>query len=73
MALEWAQSIKTAVDLDEALSINEINIRELLQEIKELKKEMRKMERDYDVLYFDYQMLKDDDPEARKGKCMAIE
>ncbi len=75
MALEWAMNIKTAVDLDEALDINEVNIRGLLEEIKELKKEMRKMERDYDVLYFDYQMLKNDDsePDARKGKCMAIE
>ncbi len=73
MALEWAMNIHKEKDLELALDINESNIRGLLEEIKSLKKELRKRERDYDVLYFDYQMLKTDDHEVRKGKCMAIE
>ena len=73
--------------MQDDLAMNEANIRglleenkellkenkESLEEIKRLKKEMRKMERDYDVLYFDYQMARSDEPEERKGKCMAIE
>ena len=55
MALEWARNIKQQPDLDEALDINEVNILELLDEIKQLKKEVRKLERDNDVLYFDLQ------------------
>ncbi len=84
-ALELAIELTKTNNLDEslqnALDMNEANIRglleehqELLEEIKTLKKEMRKMERDYDVLYFDYQMARTDDPpNERKGKCMAIE
>jgi septal ring factor EnvC (AmiA/AmiB activator) len=73
--------------LQEDLDMNEANIRGLLEEknevleenkrllaeLKSIKKELRKMERDYDVLYFDYQMARSDEPEERKGKCMAIE
>lgn len=78
MELELAISLSKRNNTDEALQadldMNEVNIRGLLEEIKELKKEMRKMERDYDVLYFDYQMLRTDEPpDTRKGKCMAIE
>jgi len=84
-ALELAMQLTKLNNLDpsiqEALDLNEVNIRtlleenkELLEEIKALKKEMRKMERDYDVLYFDYQMLRTDEPPTeRKTKCMAIE
>jgi hypothetical protein len=77
VALDLAMKLSKMNNLDPALQdhldMNEVNIRGLLEEIKELKKEMRKMERDYDVLYFDYQMLRTDEPPARKGKCMAIE
>jgi len=75
IALELAMNLSKN-NQDEALQhdldMNEVHIRELLEEIKSLKKEVRKMERDYDVLYFDYQML-NPEPETRKGKCMAIE
>ena len=74
MALEWAQNIKQHPDLDEALEINEVNILELLDEIKQLKKQVRELERDKDVLYFDLQNWKPQEPERKKGKCvMAIE
>ena len=76
--LDLAIRLSTRNNTDETLQLdldmNEVNIRGLLEQIKELKKEMRKMERDYDVLYFDYQMVRTDDPpDTRKGKCMAIE
>jgi len=77
MALELAVSLSkrnNSVEMQEDLDLNEVNIRELLKEINSLKKEMRKMERDYDVLYFDYQMIRtDEEPDTRRGKCMAIE
>jgi hypothetical protein len=76
--LDLAIRLSTRNNTDETLQLdldmNEANIRGLLEEIKELKKELRKMERDYDVLYFDYQMVRTDEPpDTRKGKCMAIE
>jgi hypothetical protein len=78
MELELAMKLSKRNNTDETLQLdldmNEVNIRGLLEEIKELKKEIRKMERDYDVLYFDYQMVRTDEPpDTRKGKCMAIE
>jgi len=78
MELELAMKLSKRNNTDQTLQLdldmNEVNIRGLLEEIKELKKEIRKMERDYDVLYFDYQMVRTDEPpDTRKGKCMAIE
>lgn len=74
LAIRLSTRNNTDEALQEDLDMNEANIRGLLEQIKELKKEMRKMERDYDVLYFDYQMVRTDDPpDTRKGKCMAIE
>jgi hypothetical protein len=68
MALEWAQNIKTQMDLDTALDINEANIMELLEEIRILKKEKRKLERDNDVLFFELQNWKPQQPEAKRGR-----
>jgi hypothetical protein len=85
LSLEVAMQLSSLNNLDpsiqDAIEMNEVNIRTLieeknalLEEIKTLKKEYRKMERDYDVLFFDYQMARTDEtPNERKGKCMAIE
>ena len=67
MALEWARNIKSQMDLDLALDINEANILELLEEIRILKKEKRKLERDNDVLFFDLQNWKPHEP-VKRGK-----
>jgi hypothetical protein len=67
MALEWARNIKTQMDLDTALDINEANIMELLEEIRVLKKEKRKLERDNDVLFFELQNWKPQEP-VKRGK-----
>ena len=67
MALEWARNIKSQMDLDTALDINEANILGLLEEIRILKKEKRKLERDNDVLYFDLQNWKPHEP-VKRGK-----
>jgi len=67
MALEWARNIKTQMNLDEALDINEVNILGLLEEIRALKKEVRKLERDNDVLYFELQNWKPHEP-VKRGK-----
>jgi hypothetical protein len=68
MALEWARNIKSQMDLNTALDINEVNIIELLEEIRTLKKEVRKLERDKDVLYFELANWKPEEPCAKRGK-----
>ena len=73
MALEWARNIKTQMDLETALDINEVNILELLEEIRILKKENRKLERDNDVLYFELQNWKPQEPEKRQKSCLDLE
>jgi hypothetical protein len=73
MALEWAQNIKQHPNLDEALDINEVNILELLDEIRQLKKEVRELERDKDVLYFELRNWKPEEEPERKKCCMTIE
>jgi hypothetical protein len=66
--LEWAMNIKNQLDLDEALDINEANIRGMLEEIRLLKKEMRELQRDKDVLYFELQNWKPPEPEPKRRK-----
>jgi len=66
MALEWARNIKTQPDLETALDINEVNIIELLEQIRILQKEKRKLERDNDVLFFELQNWKPQEPEKRR-------
>jgi len=73
MALEWAQNIKTQMDLESALEINEANILELLEEIRNLKKEVRKLERDKDVLYFDLANWKPEEPRIKRKCVLDIE
>jgi len=68
MALEWARNIKSQMDLDHALDINEVNIIELLEEIRVLKKEKRKLERDNDVLFFELQNWKPPEPETKRAR-----
>ena len=73
MALEWARNIKTQVDLGTALDINEVNILELLDEIRILKKENRKLERDNDVLYFELQNWKPHEPIKRGRRGLELD
>lgn len=73
MALEWARNIKTQMDLDAALDINEVNIIELLEEIRILKKEKRKLERDNDVLFFDLQNWKPHEPLKRGRRGLELD
>lgn len=73
MALEWARKIKEQMDLDEALEINEVNILELLEEIRVLKKEKRKLERDNDVLFFELQNWKPQEPAKRSRGGLDLE
>jgi len=73
MALEWARNIKTQMDLDAALDINEVNILELLEEIRVLKKEKRKLERDNDVLFFDLQNWKPHEPMKRGRRGLELD
>jgi hypothetical protein len=73
MALEWARNIKTQMDLDLALDINEANILELLEEIRILKKEKRKLERDNDVLFFDLQNWKPHEPVKRGRRGLELD
>jgi hypothetical protein len=69
MALEWAKNIKKQPDLEEALDINEVNIMELLDEIRQLKKDLRNLQRDNDVLYFELNNWKPEEPDIKRGKC----
>ena len=69
MALEWAKNIKQQPDLDDALDINEVNIMELLDEIRQLKKDLRNLQRDNDVLYFELNNWKPEEPDKKRGKC----
>ena len=73
MALEWARNIKTQMNLDEALDINEVNILGLLEEIRALKKEKRKLERDNDVLYFELQNWKPHEPTKRSRSGLVLD
>lgn len=70
MALEWAINLRNHPDLNTALDINEVNIMELLEEIRGLKKEVRKLERDKDVLYFELANWKPEEPNLKRGKCV---
>lgn len=67
--LDWAMTIKQQPNLDEALDINESNIRGLLEEIRQLRKEVRELQRDKDVLYFELQNWKpeESEPKRRRG------